>query len=130
MRDRDTAAFVKHITEFAWEQPPIHSAGALSKMLVRPENCPGTRIDYRISVYQPSSHVEPHSHRDQEQIYHVLEGEGMVEMSGKRHHVSVHTVLYIPPGVRHTIVNTGLRDLVFIVVTAPPDGRVETTSDL
>lgn len=120
---------MKHITEFEWERPPIHSDGALSKMLVRPENCPGTRIDYRISVYQPGSHVEPHIHRDQEQIYHVLDGEGLVEIGGQRHRLSAHTVVYIPPGECHRIVNTGLRDFVFIVVTAPPDGQLEAASN-
>ena len=28
--------------------------------------------------------------------------------------------IFIPPGVEHAIYNTGLADLVFIVVTAPP----------
>lgn len=29
-------------------------------------------------------------------------------------------VIHIPPGVRHGIFNTGLEDLVFLVVAAPP----------
>ena len=28
---------------------------------------------------------------------------------------------FVPPGVRHAIYNTGLSDLTFIVVTAPPE---------
>jgi mannose-6-phosphate isomerase-like protein (cupin superfamily) len=32
-----------------------------------------------------------------------------------------HDVVFVPPGVRHAIYNTGLSDLTFIVVTAPPE---------
>lgn len=31
-----------------------------------------------------------------------------------------HMVVHIPPGVRHGIFNTGLEDLVFLVVASPP----------
>ena len=33
--------------------------------------------------------------------------------------VREHDVIYLPPGVEHSINNTGLVDLVFIVVTSP-----------
>jgi oxalate decarboxylase/phosphoglucose isomerase-like protein (cupin superfamily) len=40
--------------------------------------------------------------------------------------VRKHDVIYLPPGVEHSINNTGLVDLVFIVVTSPvtDDGAV------
>ncbi|MEE8435335.1 MAG: cupin domain-containing protein [bacterium] len=30
-------------------------------------------------------------------------------------------VIFIPPGVRHAIHNTGKGDLLFLVITTPPD---------
>ena len=51
---------------------------------------------------------------------HVLEGEGLMELDGTRSVVRPHDCIFIPPGVEHAIYNTGLRDLVFIVVTTPP----------
>ena len=77
--------------------------------------------DYRISCYQPMAHVELHTHKVQEQVYHVLDGEGMMEMDGKRQVVRKHDVIYIPPGVEHAIYNNGLTDLTFIVATTPAD---------
>jgi oxalate decarboxylase/phosphoglucose isomerase-like protein (cupin superfamily) len=32
-----------------------------------------------------------------------------------------HDVIFIPPGIEHAIYNTGLKDLVFLVITSPPD---------
>lgn len=104
-----------------WDEPPAHYGGAFSKMLVRPEPCGSKAIDYRISVYQPRAYVAPHKHRIQEQVYHVLDGEGLMELEGERTVVRKDDVIFIPPGVEHAIYNTGLTDLRFIVVTSPPD---------
>ena len=41
-------------------------------------------VDYRLSTYQPMAYVETHSHAVQEQIHHVLEGEGAMEIDGKK----------------------------------------------
>jgi mannose-6-phosphate isomerase-like protein (cupin superfamily) len=37
----------------------------------------------------------------------------------ERRVVRRHDVVFLPPGVRHSIANTGLTDLVFLVVTSP-----------
>jgi mannose-6-phosphate isomerase-like protein (cupin superfamily) len=50
----------------------------------------------------------------------VLEGEGLMEIDGERRVVRKHDVIFLPPGVEHAISNTGLVDLVFLVVTSPP----------
>jgi mannose-6-phosphate isomerase-like protein (cupin superfamily) len=119
--DEKPGALVRNIAEVPWQQFPGHFGGALSKPLVRPETAASRRIDYRISCYQPMAYVEQHAHRVQEQVYHVLDGEGLMEIDGKRVVVRRHDVIFIPPGVRHGIVNTGLTDLTFIVVTTPID---------
>ena len=86
-----------------------------------PEPCGSKVLDYRVSVYQPRAYVAPHKHRIQEQIYHVLDGEGLMEIEGERTVVRKDDVIFIPPGVEHAIYNTGMVDLRFIVVTSPPD---------
>lgn len=112
-------AVIRNIAEEPWQEFPGHHGGALSKALVRPETVGSARLDYRISSYRPMARVEPHAHRVQEQVYHVLEGEGLLEIEGERVVVRRHDVIWLPPGVRHGIENTGLGDLVFLVVTSP-----------
>lgn len=114
-------AVVRPAASVMWEEPPAHYGGAFSKMLVRPEPCGSKALDYRVSVYQPRAYVAPHKHRIQEQIYHVLDGEGLMEIEGKRTVVRKDDVVFIPPGTEHAIYNTGMVDLRFIVVTSPPD---------
>lgn len=112
-------AVVHNIADIPWQQFPGHFGSALSKPLVRPETAGSRLVDYRISTYQPMGHVELHTHKVQEQIYHILEGEGLMEIAGQRRVVRKHDVMFIPPGVEHGITNSGLTDLTFIVVTTP-----------
>jgi mannose-6-phosphate isomerase-like protein (cupin superfamily) len=119
MSKQPRQALVRNIAEVPWQQFPNHHGGALSKPLVMPQTAGSQHLDYRISMYQPMAYVELHSHEIQEQVYHVLEGEGLMHIGGKAHVVRKHDVIFLPPGVKHDIANTGLVDLVFIVVTSP-----------
>ncbi len=113
-------AKILDIAEIDWQLLPDHFDGAYSKLLFGPETEHGTLIDYRISSYQPKGYVARHAHKIQEQIYHLLDGEGVMELSGERRVVRRHDVIFIPPGIEHSIINTGLDDLVFLVITVPP----------
>jgi mannose-6-phosphate isomerase-like protein (cupin superfamily) len=43
----------------------------------------------------------PHYHQKHTEIYYILEGEGLIELDGKRTPVKPGTAILIPPGVRH-----------------------------
>lgn len=116
--------FIRNIAEVPWREFPDHVGGALSKPLVGPQNAGARHIDYRISLYQPMAYVKPHAHKTQEQIYHVLKGEGLMEIEGESRVIREHDVIFLPPGTTHAISNSGLVDLVFLVVTSPvEDGK-------
>ena len=119
-KPRDTA-FVEKMARIAWQQFPGHFGGALSKALVGPGNSGSSRIDFRISRYAPSAYVQEHVHKVQEQIYYVLEGEGLLTVDEEKHLMRPHDYVYLPPGVRHSFTNTGTAGLVFLVVTTPAD---------
>ncbi len=118
-KSRKAEAFVANVVDVPWQEYPGHFGGALSKPLVRPETCASRRIDYRISSYQPMAHVAEHVHRVQEQIYHVLDGEGVLTLDDRRVVLRRHDYVFIPPGIRHSFTNEGLAPLVFLVVTSP-----------
>ena len=119
MSSEKSGAFIRNIAEVPWREFPNHFGGALSKPLVMPETARSKHIDYRISMYQPMAHVAKHKHAVQEQVYHVLEGEGFMEIGDRKQVVRKHDVIFLPPGVEHSIANSGLVDLVFLVVTSP-----------
>lgn len=119
MSGKKGKAGIRNIAEVPWQQFPDHFGGALSKPLVGPGDTDIESIDYRISSYRPMAYVAAHTHKVQEQIYHVLDGEGLMELDGEKTVVRRHDVIHIPPGIEHAIANSGLVDLVFLVVTTP-----------
>jgi quercetin dioxygenase-like cupin family protein len=122
MNDRRSSnAFIEQMARVPWQEFPGHFGGALSKMLVGPGNSGSARIDFRISRYAPAAHVAEHAHQVQEQIYYVLEGEGVLTVDGEPRLMRAHDYVYLPPGVRHGFTNTGLESLVFFVVTTPAE---------
>ncbi|MDS9469826.1 cupin domain-containing protein [Paracoccus sp. MBLB3053] len=115
----DRKSLIRNIAEEPWQQFPAHYGGALSKALVHPTTTGSQQIDYRISTYAPMAYVERHHHKVQEQVYHILEGEGLMEIDGEKRVVRRNDVIFIAPGTWHGIANTGLGQLTFIVVTTP-----------
>ena len=112
-------AKIMRMEEAFWELPPKHFQ-AFSKMLVHPTNADTKHFDFRISSYQPRGYAEVHVHEVAENLYYILQGKGIVELDGVKHLVEPHMVIHIPPGVSHGIFNTGIEDLVFLVVASPP----------
>lgn len=112
-------AFVEQMARMPWQEFPGHFGGALSKALVGPDNSASRRIDFRISRYAPMAYVQEHVHKVQEQVYYVLEGEGVLTLDDASHLMRAHDYVYVPPGVRHGFTNTGLDGLVFLVITSP-----------
>ena len=113
-RKRRSTAFVEQMARVAWREYPGHFGGALSKALVGPENSGSSLMDFRISRYAPNAYV-------QEQVYYVLEGEGVLTVGKDRHLMRPHDYVYLPPGVPHSFTNTGTAGLVFLVITTPAD---------
>jgi quercetin dioxygenase-like cupin family protein len=102
-----------------WKEYPGHFGGALSKELAGPQTTGSARLDFRISRYAPAAYVQDHVHKVQEQVYYVLEGEGVLTLDDARHLMRASDYVYVPPGVRHSITNTGTQGLVFLVITTP-----------
>ncbi len=116
---KERKSCIRNIAEEPWQQFPGHFGSALSKALVAPDTTGSQLMDYRISTYQPMAYVERHVHKVQEQVYHVLDGEGLMEIGDEKRVVRKNDIVFITPGTWHSIENTGLGDLTFIVVTTP-----------
>ncbi len=57
-------------------------------------------VDHRISSYASGAHVLRHAHDAKEQIYHFLEGEGLLELGDAKHVVRPGDYAFIPPTCR------------------------------
>jgi mannose-6-phosphate isomerase-like protein (cupin superfamily) len=61
----------------------------------------------------------PHRHLKTEEIYYVLEGQGLMQIGDQRQPVGVGDAIAIPPGAIHQMTNTGAQTLKFLCCCAP-----------
>jgi quercetin dioxygenase-like cupin family protein len=122
---QDLRLLVEKMANMPWKEYPGHFGGALSKELAGPTTTGSSRVDFRISRYAPMAYVQEHVHKVQEQVYYVLEGEGILTLDDKKQLMRPHDYVYVPPGIRHSFTNTGTDGLVFLVVTTPADDEEE-----
>ena len=112
-------AMVEKMANLPWMEYPGHFGGALSKALADMKNTGSKRLDFRISRYAPAAYVQEHVHKIQEQIYYVLEGRGILTLDEEKHLMGPEDYVYVPPGIKHSFINTGTDGLVFLVITTP-----------
>jgi mannose-6-phosphate isomerase-like protein (cupin superfamily) len=68
----------------------------------------------------------PHHHAVTEEIYYVLSGTAAMTLGDETRPVGPGDAIAIPPGVRHTIRNTGTAELVFLCTCAPGYEHADT----
>ena len=61
----------------------------------------------------------PHRHLKTEEIYYILEGEGLMQIDMEARPVGPGDAIAIPPGALHQISNTGKELLKFLCCCAP-----------
>jgi mannose-6-phosphate isomerase-like protein (cupin superfamily) len=78
-------------------------------MLVTEETTDAKELNMIMSVTPPNQPARrgSHYHRKRESIFFVLQGKGKAIIEGKEYDIEPNTVIYIPPGERHTFRNLG-----------------------
>ena len=67
----------------------------------------------------PGRATTPHHHAVTEEIYYILSGTATMTLGAETRPVGPGDAIAIPPGMRHTIRNTGAEELVFLCTCAP-----------
>lgn len=79
------------------------------------------RLGYNLTVLPPGKAQCPfHSHRGEEEMFLILEGEGELRFGGQGHRIRKHDVIACPTGgpeVAHQIINTGTVDLRYLALS-------------
>ncbi len=73
----------------------------------------GERLVVSITILHPGKHTTGHSHPVGE-VYFFVEGEGEIELDGKRQRVKSKDVIPIKPDEFHRVYNTSDRELIFV----------------
>lgn len=79
------------------------------------------KLGYNLTVLPPGKAQCPfHSHRSEEEMFLVLEGEGELRFGSERYRIGKHDVIACPTGgpeVAHQIINTGSTDMRYLALS-------------
>jgi mannose-6-phosphate isomerase-like protein (cupin superfamily) len=105
----------------AVESAPVNERGGQKSYLLLTEGQFGAR-NLAITWVEgaPGSMQAVHGHPDNEQIYVIVRGHGVMQVADEMQEVGQGTLVYIPPGAAHAIKNTSDEPLVFVSATSPP----------
>lgn len=72
---------------------------------------------------EPGQSVTPHFHRETEEVYYILEGEGVMTVGGEQRGVSAGDAILIPLNAIHSLENTGATSMRIVLVCGPAFSR-------
>ena len=70
-------------------------------------------------VLKPGTTSLPHLLKESSEVYFILEGQGIIHIDDESAYVGQGQAIYIPPGSRQHIKNTGAKDLKFLGIVHP-----------
>ena len=78
-----------------------------------------TQCSLAEEVLPPGCAVTPHHHRQLEEVYYILEGQGVMSVGDSEQEVGAGDAIYIPSDHRHTLKNTGTEVMKILLVCGP-----------
>jgi quercetin dioxygenase-like cupin family protein len=73
-----------------------------------------------LNCLEPGQITEKHAHEVQLRFYMVLEGSGLIKVNNSETQAGPGTVIWIPAGHTHKVVNNGSQNMILLVGMAPP----------
>lgn len=67
--------------------------------------------------------VTPHFHRDTEEVYYILDGDGVMTIADEQRSVRGGDAIYIPRNSVHSLANTGSTPMRIVLVCGPAFSR-------
>lgn len=96
-----------------------HAAFRPEKM-GKAELCRAGLLYAGLNCFLPGQEHQAHAHAGQDKLYYVLEGAGEATVAEESYAVTVGDLVLAPEGVMHSMKNTGMANLVVLVILAPP----------
>jgi mannose-6-phosphate isomerase-like protein (cupin superfamily) len=109
----------KHHTHYADAEAYVTKDGSLIRELMHPERHGVRSQSLAEAIVEPGGTTALHRHRITEELYHVLEGTGMMTLASEQFAVGPGDTVCIAPGTPHCIANTGCTPLRILCCCTP-----------
>lgn len=98
--------------------PPPHKR--VLKHLVAPWTMGSKNLWVGVTIVDPDSSSNPHSHSNLEEVFYVLSGQGEIKVGNEVMNIEPGTCIYIPINTMHQLINKGSKKLKVLACTSPP----------
>jgi mannose-6-phosphate isomerase-like protein (cupin superfamily) len=96
----------------------VREEGIISYLLVSPRTCDSERLTTTHVEIAPGGWQRVHNH-EPEQVYHMLEGSGLMTVGSETVRVGPGDSIFIPSGTPHGLTNDGQAVLKYLSAAAP-----------
>jgi quercetin dioxygenase-like cupin family protein len=93
--------------------------GRKYKLIVGSERLPCHAINGGVSFFPPYVHAPGHVHEKEEEVIYCLEGHGEIVIEGTHEPIKSGSFIVVPPGLVHSINNTGDKTIKLIYLFSP-----------
>ncbi len=114
------------ITKLKELQPYITKDNSSIFELMHPEQHSNSKQSLAQAIVSPGLETQLHYHAATEELYHILQGNGLMTIDEETFTVESGDTLCIPPNSPHKIKNTGDIDLVFLCCCSPAYSHTDT----
>lgn len=102
------------------ESPRNHRGGQVSYLLLTKGQFGSSNLSITWVEGAPGSEQPVHAHPENEQIYVIVRGRGVMKVGEEQREVEPGTLVFVPPATDHAIHNSGDEPLLYVSATAPP----------
>lgn len=99
--------------------PHVTKDGAVIRELMHPSHHGNRAQSLAEATVPPGQATRLHLHHKSEELYHILEGEGVVTVGSAEHGVKAGDTVCIPSGTPHRLRNPGPGDLRLLCACSP-----------
>jgi mannose-6-phosphate isomerase-like protein (cupin superfamily) len=92
---------------------------AIVRDIVSSRNTSINNLSLAEVVIPPGSSTLEHYHKESEEIFYILEGNGNISVVGESCQINAGDTIVILPGEKHRVVNDGNKDFIFLAICSP-----------
>lgn len=107
-------------------QPYQTKDGSLVHELMHPDIHGNRKMSFALATIEAGISTVLHKHHASEEIYHFVQGKGLMRLGNDHIYVEAGDTVCIRPGVLHSVVNTGFDLLKIFCCCAPPYSHSDT----
>lgn len=87
--------------------------------MINAETAGSSKLSFAMLIIEPGERSRRHFHKETEEIYYILSGQGRVEIDNETFDIRQGHAIFLPIGSYHQISNTGDQKLIFVCSDAP-----------